>query len=159
MPGLGKANFVSGALYGFLNWGCHFVVSESKKKRVAVWTGLFLHFIAAALIGLSVTLLVQSLSDRFLRSQKWDAEKRDMALAYVLFWFAGLCLSSLGVFLRDGSWAWHIGTLAAGIVLCTLADANVRMRLRKVVGAPKLDKADVWEVQDPAEAGTGLRRR
>eukprot|EP00756_Hemistasia_phaeocysticola_P033265 Hpha_TRINITY_DN16456_c0_g4::TRINITY_DN16456_c0_g4_i1::g.161879::m.161879 len=156
-----KVQFLTGFLCGFLNWIIHFVVpgEPSSKKRVAIYTGTFLHFIGAALLGLSITLLVRDAADVWLRSMKWDDDRRDMCIAYSLFFFAGMCLSTLSVFLRDGSWFWHFCTLFIGIVVCTLSDVSVFAKFKGLFVTRERRGIDVWEVEDDSGSRPGLHRR
>eukprot|EP01062_Namystynia_karyoxenos_P067501 TRINITY_DN61483_c0_g1_i1.p2 TRINITY_DN61483_c0_g1~~TRINITY_DN61483_c0_g1_i1.p2 ORF type:complete len:188 (+),score=66.33 TRINITY_DN61483_c0_g1_i1:79-564(+) len=156
--GLNKVHFLCGAFFGASNWGIQFFVGDPTRKRAAVWAGVFMHFLAAALLGFSTVLLVNAILDRSLRSIKWTSEKWDMAIAYVLFAFAGICLSCLGVFLRGGSWGWHASTLASGLLLGLLADVGVRQVFVRRLRPRPPDRADTWEVPDE-HAAPGLRRR
>eukprot|EP01062_Namystynia_karyoxenos_P012413 TRINITY_DN14457_c0_g1_i1.p1 TRINITY_DN14457_c0_g1~~TRINITY_DN14457_c0_g1_i1.p1 ORF type:complete len:194 (+),score=53.04 TRINITY_DN14457_c0_g1_i1:81-584(+) len=166
MEGADSLQIGIGAVFFIANFGGQFIVGDNATETVLLVIGGFMHLVSAGLLSFSILFLFIVI---FRMCRKTAPQQRrhhhaddniDSLIAYSLFCFTGLALSCVGVFLRDGSWLWHFGTIAGGCIASAASEKGTRIAIRRAIQRKPAETPDTWSVPEKVVgARGGLRER
>eukprot|EP00756_Hemistasia_phaeocysticola_P034315 Hpha_TRINITY_DN16515_c1_g7::TRINITY_DN16515_c1_g7_i2::g.133859::m.133859 len=119
-----------------------------------------MHFVGSAVLALSLLMLSRLLLR--LRRHGWSSDGRAKSvetedlIAFGLFTFTGLALSTIGVYIRKGSPSWHAWIVLVWVAVAALTERDNRMALLRAK-----ETKDTWSAPDSAEvvSKSGVQRR